>query len=63
VTAAQDDATAAVRRIGPALVCERQGSEMWPRHVADVTTLIPVIDRLRQRFGIGRICAKTHLGQ
>ena len=29
---------------------------MWPRNTADVTTLLPVIDRLRQRFGIGRVC-------
>jgi hypothetical protein len=28
---------------------------MWPGNVADVTTLIPVIDRLRKRFAIGRI--------
>jgi len=31
-------------------------SEMWPGDTADVTTLIPVIDRLRQRFAIGRVC-------
>jgi hypothetical protein len=31
-------------------------SEMWPGNTADVTTLIPVIDRLRRRFAIGRIC-------
>src|SRR5215475_14310130 len=31
-------------------------SEMWPGNTADVTVLIPVIDRLRMRFGIGRIC-------
>jgi hypothetical protein len=29
-------------------------SEMWPGNIADVTTLLPVIDRLRQRFAIGR---------
>ena len=27
-------------------------SEMWPGNTADVTTLIPVIDRLRHRFAI-----------
>ena len=32
--------------------------EMWPGNVADVATLIPVIDRLRQRFAIGRICGR-----
>jgi hypothetical protein len=29
---------------------------MWPGDTADVTTLIPVIDRLRNRFSIGRVC-------
>jgi hypothetical protein len=28
---------------------------MWPGDTADVTTLLPVIDRLRQRFSIGRV--------
>jgi hypothetical protein len=31
-------------------------SEMWPGNTADVTTLLPVVDRLRRRFGIGRVC-------
>jgi hypothetical protein len=31
-------------------------SEMWPGNTADVSVLIPVIDRLRTRFGIGRVC-------
>jgi hypothetical protein len=31
-------------------------SEMWPGNTADVTTLVPVIDRLRARFGIDRVC-------
>jgi hypothetical protein len=31
-------------------------SEMWPGNTADVTTLVPVVDRLRRRFGIGRVC-------
>ena len=30
-------------------------SEMWPGNTADVTTLIPVIDRLRRRFDIARV--------
>jgi hypothetical protein len=34
-------------------------SEMWPGNTADVTTLLPVIDRLRGRFGIGRVCANA----
>src|SRR3974377_1983286 len=31
-------------------------SERWPGNTADVTTLIPVIDRLRTRFAIARVC-------
>jgi hypothetical protein len=37
-------------------------SEMWPGNTADVTALIPVIDRLRSRFGIGRICIVADRG-
>jgi hypothetical protein len=37
-------------------------SELWPGNVADVTTLIPVIDRLRTRFAIGRICVVADRG-
>jgi hypothetical protein len=37
-------------------------SEMWPGNTADVTTLIPVIDRLRSRFGIGRVCVVADRG-
>ena len=37
-------------------------SEMWPGNVADVTPLIPVIDRLRRRFAIGRICVVADRG-
>ncbi|HEV2041917.1 MAG TPA: IS1634 family transposase, partial [Casimicrobiaceae bacterium] len=31
-------------------------SEMWPGNTADVTTLIPVVTRLRRRFGLNRVC-------
>ena len=31
-------------------------SGMWPCDTADLTTLIPVIDRLRRRFDIARVC-------
>jgi len=36
--------------------------EMWPGNTADVKTLIPVIDRLRSRFHIGRICIVSDRG-
>src|ERR1700712_5169751 len=31
-------------------------SEMWPGNTADVTTLIPVVTRLRERFRLNRVC-------
>jgi hypothetical protein len=37
-------------------------SEMWPGNTADVTTLIPVIDRLRSRFAIARVCVVADRG-
>jgi DDE family transposase len=37
-------------------------SELWPGNTADVTTLLPVVDRLRQRFGVGRICIVADRG-
>ena len=29
--------------------------ELWPGNTADVTTLLPVVNRLRQRFGVRRV--------
>jgi hypothetical protein len=37
-------------------------TEMWPGATADVTTLLPVVDRLRQRFSIGRVCVVADRG-
>jgi hypothetical protein len=37
-------------------------SEMWPGNTADVTSLLPVIDRLRQRFAMGRVCIVADRG-
>ena len=36
--------------------------EMWPGNTTDVTTLIPIVDRLRARFSIGRICIVADRG-
>jgi hypothetical protein len=36
--------------------------ELWPGNVTDVKTLIPVVDRLRSRFGIGRVCVVADRG-
>jgi transposase len=37
-------------------------SEMWPGNTADVKTLVPVIERLRRRFAIGRVCVIADRG-
>jgi Transposase DDE domain len=37
-------------------------SEMWPGNTADVRVLVPVIDRLRRRFAIGRVCIVADRG-
>jgi transposase len=36
--------------------------ELWPGNTADVTTLIPIVDRLRQRFHIRRVCIVADRG-
>jgi hypothetical protein len=49
-----------------AVVIDAEGrpicSEMWPGNTADVTVLVPVTDRLRARFGIGRVCVVADRG-
>ena len=49
-----------------ALVIDAEGqpicTDMWPGNTADVTTLIPIVDRLRSRFGIGRVCVVADRG-
>jgi len=37
-------------------------SELWPGNTADVKTLLPVIERLRRRFAIGRVCIVADRG-
>ena len=37
-------------------------TEMWPGNTADVTSLLPVVDRLRERFSIGRVCVVADRG-
>ncbi|UCF85659.1 MAG: IS1634 family transposase, partial [Desulfobacteraceae bacterium] len=36
--------------------------EMWPGNTTDVKTLIPVIDRIRNRFSIGQFCIVADRG-
>ena len=37
-------------------------SETWPGNTADITTLMPIVDRLRERFGIRRVCVVADRG-
>ena len=36
--------------------------EMWPGNTADVTTLIPIVNRLRNRFHIAQVCIVADRG-
>src|SRR5512143_3841969 len=36
--------------------------ELWPGNTTDVTTLISVVDRLRSRFGVRRVCIVADRG-
>src|SRR5512135_861423 len=36
--------------------------ELWPGNTTDVTTLIPVVDRLQSRFGVRRVCIVADRG-
>src|SRR5450631_4209215 len=37
-------------------------TEMWPGNTADTGSLVPVVDRLRQRFSISRVCIVADRG-
>ena len=37
-------------------------TEMWPGNTADVTSLIPAVDRLQRRFRINRVCVVADRG-
>jgi transposase len=36
--------------------------ELWPGNTTDVTTLLPIIERLRERFHIGTVCVVADRG-
>jgi Transposase DDE domain len=37
-------------------------TEIWPGNTADVSALLPIVDRLRTRFAIGRVCVVADRG-
>ena len=49
-----------------AVVMDQRGRplccEMWPGNTPDLTALMPVVDRLGQRFGITRVCVVADRG-
>lgn len=55
-----------LRQLVLAVVMDGDGrpvcTEIWPGNTADVTSLIPVIDRLRGRFNIGKVCVVADRG-
>lgn len=55
-----------VKQMVVGAVLDRSGHpiccELWPGNTADVKTLIPIVDRLRIRFGIQRICMVADRG-
>jgi transposase len=48
------------------MVLDRNGdpicSELWPGNTADVKTLVPIVERLKGRFGIGSVCIVADRG-
>jgi transposase len=48
------------------MVLDRNGnpvcSELWPGNTADVKSLVPIVERLRGRFGIGSVCIVADRG-
>ena len=48
------------------LVLDRQGwplcCELWPGNTADVTSLLPVVARMQERFRVGRVCIVADRG-
>lgn len=36
--------------------------ELWPGNTSDVRTLVPIVDRLRNKFHIGRVCVVADRG-
>ena len=48
------------------MVLDRNGdpicSELWPGNTADVKSLVPIVERLKNRFGIGSVCIVADRG-
>jgi hypothetical protein len=55
-----------LRQVVIGVVIDRHGrllcSETWPGNATDAQALLPVVDRLRQRFAVGRVCVVADRG-
>lgn len=55
-----------LRQVIVGVVLDAEGrpicSETWPGNATDVKALLPVVDRLRRRFGIARMCVVADRG-
>lgn len=55
-----------LRQMVVGVVIDQEGwplcCELWPGNTTDVKTLIPVVERLQQRFGIQRVCIVADRG-
>jgi Transposase DDE domain len=55
-----------LRQVVVGIVLDTEGrpicSEAWPGNASDVKSLLPVVDRLRQRFAITRMCVVADRG-
>ena len=56
-TFAQPPILAVIDDKGQPIICE-----IWPGNTADVTTLLPVVERLNERFKIDRVCIVADRG-
>jgi len=55
-----------LRQMVVAVVLDMEGhpicSELWPGNTTDVTTLVPIVDRLKQRFHVEDVCIVADRG-
>ena len=56
----------ALKQMVVGMVLDRNGnpvcSELWPGNTADVKSLVPIVERLQSRFGIGSVCIVADRG-
>jgi transposase len=55
-----------LRQVVVGMVLDQNGnplcSELWPGNTADVKSLVPIMERLKTRFGIGSVCIVADRG-